>query len=59
MMRSVSLLWGNNRVEWIKEKKKDVGYTSFEENEGSDYSFQLTQPNIQVLFLLIQPISDS
>ena len=23
-MRSVSLLWGNNRVEWIKEKKKDV-----------------------------------
>ena len=28
-MRSVSLLWGNNRVEWIKEKKKDVGYTSF------------------------------
>ena len=59
MMRSVSLLWGNNRVEWIKEKKKDVGYTSFEENEGSDYSFQLTQPNIQVLFLLIQPISVS
>lgn len=24
MMRSAGLLWGNNRVEWIKEKKKDV-----------------------------------
>ena len=23
-MRSAGLLWGNNRVEWIKEKKKDV-----------------------------------
>lgn len=30
MMRSVGLLWGDNRVEWIKEKKKDVGYTSWE-----------------------------
>ena len=57
-MRSVGLLRGRNLIE-REDADKEKGRAQARPLGAMGYSLQLTQPSIQVLFLLTQPISVS